>query len=367
VTLIAALPYLDGIVVAADSLEAVGDYKVSVDKVRPQQCGRWWVIFGGAGNDGALIDALEQRLHVAITKHRHGDVLDSVRKAVLEFNKREVAAHPAVPDNKRVEGILCVKMAESGMPRLFSISGSVVMETRECLLAGWDATLYKNVVKRSHVADALVNQGVGLALELFRLANDTCLWVGGPTKLFVVTDAAIFEEEQDDVAAIESQLIEVTKRLTNALRSCSDTTTHPQVLEVRLDWLRHELIELHAAYLRMEGRKIIKHLPAEYVSYQKLPYGTILVASDEPTIDRGFALGLPDVPIKYGSPLGSSPPEDVGKPGTTWRMLALNEQWKQHGKTVKFKPIAVRTVEDGPNDEELALPPPTYLEKKNSE
>ena len=93
-TLIAALPYRDGIVVAADSLESVGDYKVTVDKLRPRQCGQWWVLFGGAGNDGALIDALEQRLHSIIAKHSRGDIADAVRRTVLAFNKREVAAHP---------------------------------------------------------------------------------------------------------------------------------------------------------------------------------------------------------------------------------------------------------------------------------
>jgi 20S proteasome alpha/beta subunit len=242
-TLIAALPYQDGVVIAADSLEAVGDYKVGVDKIRPVQCGNWVVIFGGSGNDGPLIDVLEQRIQSAIRKHKKGDIADTVRKEVLDFNKTELAAHPAPPDNKRIEGILCITSMNGGTkPRLFLVSGSVILESDDCLLVGWDAALYKNLVKRTYSSAALVNQGVGLALELFRLANDTCMWVGGPTKLYVVTDSYVFEEEQEDIAAVEQRLTEVTKRLNDILRSCPDGTTHPRVLENQLDWFRHEII-----------------------------------------------------------------------------------------------------------------------------
>jgi hypothetical protein len=120
---------------------------------------------------------------------------------------------------------------------------------------------------------------------------------------------------------------------------------------------------LHAEYLKVEGRKIVRNLPNDYVGYQKLPYGTVLIAGED-DMEGAYALGMPDLPAKYGAPLSQSPAEDVGKPGTSWRVLALNEKWKNHGGTVKFKPIAVHALEESPSEESLTPPPSTYLDKK---
>jgi 20S proteasome alpha/beta subunit len=330
-TLIAGLPCKDGIVLCADSLEVAGDYKVSVAKVRPVSCGPYSVIYGGAGNDASLIDGLEDRLHEALSKPFKGSLLAHIRKTVAAFYRSEVALHPGTSEEKRTEALLCV--SETGMaPVLFHIAGPVVRQTNKSLLIGWDATLYRHYLERQYSSEMLLGHGVALALQLFEIAKDTCTWIGGDTRLIVLTPDSVYQELAVDISAIEARQAEVNRMVERMVLACSDTTLHPRLLQQMIGELGHQLVDLHTEHIRLEGRKTVRSLPDAYAGYRKLPWGTMLALGDD-EMAGAYALIIPDLPSEYGKPLGFTASPDT--PGAQYRLLPLDEEWKTHGATSK--------------------------------
>ena len=61
VTLIAAIRYVDGVVLCADSQETVGDYRVSVDKIKPRDCNHYELVVGGAAGMRGKYAGLSER------------------------------------------------------------------------------------------------------------------------------------------------------------------------------------------------------------------------------------------------------------------------------------------------------------------
>jgi hypothetical protein len=332
-TLIAALPCKDGTVICADSLEAAGDYKVSVDKVRPIELGAWTYVFGGAGNDGGLIDGLDDKLQKAVKKALpRRDITEVVRKAVASFYRNEVALHPGQPDEKRIEAVLCLKLKdETVAPVLFHLSGPVVRESADCLLIGWDATLYKNFLRRLYNTEVLATQGIAVALQLLLMAKNSCMWIGGASRLIVMTPNGVFRESAQDVAAIEERLGRVAKYNEEIVSMAPDPTVHPKVLMNKLTDFREAILDLHAEYFRMEGRKMIQQKDSYRQGYQRLPFGTLLMEGIN-EMEGAYALMMPDVPAKSNE-FVSIDPEEVEKhpekyPGTQFTALPLNDEWK---------------------------------------
>jgi 20S proteasome alpha/beta subunit len=332
-TLIAALPCQDGTVICADSLEAAGDYKVSVDKVRPIEVGAWTCVFGGAGNDGGLIDGLDDKVQKAIKKASGGrDIAEVIRKAVASFYRNEVALHPGLPDEKHIEAVLCLKPKDEAIrPILFHISGPVVRESADCLLIGWDATLYKNFLKRLYRPNVLATQGIAVALQLLLMAKNSCMWIGGPSRLIVMTANGPIQESPEDVAAIEERLARVSKHNEEIVSMAPDPTVHPKVLMNKLTEFREAILDLHAEYFRIEGRKMIQQKDGYRQGYQRLPFGSLL-AEGLNEMEGAYALMIPDVPAKSNEFVCVDPDEfrkNPGKyPGTEFSALPLNDEWK---------------------------------------
>src|SRR5215831_7764239 len=84
-SLIIALPCRDGVVICADSRETAGHYKVGVKKAELKRCGRFDVVFGGAGNDGNLSDGLRDSIYRELNSESGGNAEDTVRAAVAEY------------------------------------------------------------------------------------------------------------------------------------------------------------------------------------------------------------------------------------------------------------------------------------------
>lgn len=330
-TLIAALPCETGLVICADSQETVGDYKVSVNKVTPVRCGRWIVVFGGAGNDSALIDGLEDAVRMALSAVDQSP-FDAVKSAVAEFHRVEIALHPGDAATKRLEALVCVKDGrdDQALPCLFHISGPVVRTVDDSLLIGWDAALYRSVLNRLYRRDMSLSQAVALAIHVFLLAKDTCTWIGGDTRLTVIVSHGAIQEDTQDTSDIERRLADVNKRLDEILLACPDLTEHPAALDAKLTRFKDAILNLQEEYMKVEGRKLLR---GTIPGYQTLPYGSLLWIGTGAD-DGAFSLLIPAEPRENRSDVSIEPPkpEESVPERTRFKCIELNEKWGKDGK-----------------------------------
>src|SRR5262245_37537953 len=113
VTLIAAfrcqIENEQGVIICADSQESYGDYRVTVDKIKPRDANLYDLCFGGAGQIGDLIDALGNAIEREIKSWEKAYSEDEARvlleNEIVLFNSRQVEAYPAQPEDKVIQFI----------------------------------------------------------------------------------------------------------------------------------------------------------------------------------------------------------------------------------------------------------------------
>jgi len=104
---------LPGVIVCADSQETVGDYKVTVDKIKPRDAGRYDLIIGGSGNVAPLIDGLADAIERNIKKWDAGLDEESGRqqleRVLLAYHARHVQLYQAEIEDKQLRFVVCLR------------------------------------------------------------------------------------------------------------------------------------------------------------------------------------------------------------------------------------------------------------------
>ena len=156
VTLIAAfrceVENEQGAIICADSQESYGDYRVTVEKIRPRDANLYMLCFGGAGDIGDLIDALGNAIEREVKRwtehHSEEQARRLLENEIVFFNSNQVEAYPALPDDKVIQFIVCLWDKTTHDIYLWKVSGSTIEPLRDHDLIGWDAPLYKYEAKR---------------------------------------------------------------------------------------------------------------------------------------------------------------------------------------------------------------------------
>lgn len=260
-TLIAAFRSSHGVVVCADSQETLGiplpdqeyaQYRVSVDKIEPQQIGHYEVVIGGAGH-GALVDGFTEALTDQIETWDAG--LDSsslkakVRNVVMDYHRHEVAVCPA--EDKDIQFLVCLKewSDPTAQIHLWEIRGPAVRRVKEYSLIGWEEAIYKHDIQRMYQQDEPTLFSMLLGVHLFLLAKATSNNIGGATKIVIVTCDGMSAIAPQNVAELD-QRVALFDVMLDALRlRLSDTSISPDEFEDGLNEFRDTMIYWHLQYL----------------------------------------------------------------------------------------------------------------------
>jgi 20S proteasome alpha/beta subunit len=215
VTLIAAFRCIgpDGepaVALCADSQETFGDYRVSVDKIKPRDAGYYDLIVGGAGNTAALIDGLSNALESNVKHWQSGFDEEAGRqhleRALLAYHARQVALYPAADYDKELRFLVCVRDKTSSQIHLWNTDGSTATTVSDYALIGWDEAFYKYEVKKFYRPDLSLAQTVLLGVDLLSIAKSTSNYVGGDTQVIIVGGNGMWVDYPEDVRKLEDRL-----------------------------------------------------------------------------------------------------------------------------------------------------------------
>jgi hypothetical protein len=247
-----------GLVLCADTQETVGDVRVAVNKLSPQDWGHYQLAIAGSGN-GDLIEAFAYTLGRTIASWpigaEEGFVRETLRDLLIDFHQNEVRLYPADSESEKFcEFLVCVK------PRgiedrffLWQLRGPTISPVGDYALIGISAAIYTHELGRLYRQSLSMGQAVLLAIHLLSLAKATSNYVGGETDIVVLRPTSLRPYSHEDIQILESRIQAFNRQIAKLVLACPDHNI-PEgsfrellgVFDDELTALRNELLHPHA-------------------------------------------------------------------------------------------------------------------------
>ncbi len=292
-TLISAWRVKGATVIHADSQETVGDYRVTVKKIRPKQMGCFQVIVAGSGQPGALIDSFISRLEAAVNRASPPDIPQfavTAQRELQDFYARDVQFCP--DPNKDVKFMIAACCPMSKQYEVWETLNIVLSPIGydEPTLIGWDEPLYKNMAQRLHSASATVAQAVLAGVYVFTVAEATSNYIRSPFSVAVIRENGIWMEDGAYVQEISQRLVAYEREINDVFLSCADTSVSMKDLQERLRTFSDVTSALHREHIDRQVRSLtLDKISTINDAYPKFPLGAAVIIDFNGTKEIGSA------------------------------------------------------------------------------
>jgi hypothetical protein len=325
-----------GVVVCADSQETAGDYRVTVDKIKPRDAGNYDLIIGGSGSIAALIDGLANAVEARVTRWNAGLDEEAARLGIedvlIAYHARHVTHYPddpSVPNYKCLRFIICVRDKATQQIYLWRTDGTTAERVEDWALLGWEEAAYHYEVKWLYYPRMWAGQAVLLGVHLFTVAQNS-LYIGGPTQVIVVRDNGMHVQDPQDIRTLEERVSTFNKAIAELMLACPDATIHRDEFRGLLANFEDRVMQLREHYLGGAAARLLERALSD-PNYKgeaipMLPLGTLVdvtadgqarIMSEEET--RAYILGaanplIPDDAESEGEPPPSDTETSEGQP-----------------------------------------------------
>src|ERR1044072_7489437 len=262
-TLIAAFRYQHGFVVVSDSQEThyypsevagapPREYRVQVDKVKPQLAGDWIVVAGGAGDDGPRIDRCERHLMREITGWQDGPLQDfEIETRLTQFFSAHITAYP-----QQVDFLICLKHKDEKRVTLWQVRDDVVNPKDSYLLVGWDERIYDHEIRWLFRPGSWLNNAVLMGIRLFTMAEATSNTIKGPFRVVAVDkENGAREYPPEIISELQRRVEPFNEALASVILNASDMSIHDAGLIESFAVFEDEILNLRERFL---GRPVLR-------------------------------------------------------------------------------------------------------------
>lgn len=248
VTLIAAVRYIDGVVICADSQETAGPYRVTVDKIKPRDCGNYELVVGGSGEIGALVDGQANAIERYISTWNAGDSEEDCRtqlEALLtQYTTDVVMCYPAELQEKILRFVVCLRDKANRSIYLWKTDGNTAEAVDDFVLVGWEERLYQHEAKRLFHKEMNRAQSTVMGLHLLSLGKATSSYIGDPFQAIIVSGGRTLVETQERVETIGKQIQRVNATLSKVIISAPNLELPDGELDKALKNFQEEVLGL---------------------------------------------------------------------------------------------------------------------------
>jgi hypothetical protein len=284
VTLIAAYRLATEVIIIADSQETVGDYRVAVNKVVPEQMGEFQVIVSGSGEPSSLLDSFSLLLASKITDKTDSiDTFEKVTQKTLEdFYKKDVKLCPH-PD-KRVKFLIAASHRKSLQYQVWITENIRLnpISKNEPTLMGWDEPLYVALAKKFFSPTASPSQTILSGVYLFTIAEETSNYIKDPFKIAVIRGSGIWMEKDSYVEEMSERLGEYETQINNLFLRCADTSVSVIDFNRNLQDFANMASSLHRRHIdhQIEGMTL-EDLAKVDDAYAKMPLNSAIIQQED--------------------------------------------------------------------------------------
>jgi hypothetical protein len=270
VTLIAAFRYQFGFVLVSDSQETHNypsevaggpprEYRVKMDKVKPQRAGDYEVVGGGAGDDGHAIDMFERRLYREVANWQDGPLSDlETENRLISFCSGYIVQRP-----EPIEFLLCLKHKDARSVTCWRIDDDVVNPVDKYELIGWDEAIYKHEVDWLFRPGSWLNHAVLMGIRLFTMGEATSNTIKGPFQVVVVDqEKGALSYPPETISELQRRVVPFNMALASVILNASDMTIHDAGFIESLGVFEDEILNLRAQFL---GRPVLRPYTKEEI------------------------------------------------------------------------------------------------------
>jgi len=265
VTLIAAFRCDNAAVICADSQETVGDYRVTVDKIKPQDAGRYELVIGGAGASGPLLDRFMLDVVHAVQNWPENLASDKIESRLVDLFRTFHLAYISIStyQSEDFAFIVCIRSKTSHQISLWQLRDIAVLPITSYSLIGWDESLYHHEVQWLFQSRSWINHAVMMGIRLFVMAEATSNYIKGPLQLIVVDeDKGMRVYDQADVKELQRRVEPFNKVLRDVVLNASDMSIPEGELMAVLRVFEDRILDLRAHFTgRSRFMGIIENLP----------------------------------------------------------------------------------------------------------
>lgn len=211
VTLIAGFRYQYGWVLAADSQETAGDYRIEVDKVERQDLGGYECVIAGSG-DTPLVAYLSRKIREDIATWEaglsEGEIEQRLTAIVVPFHETHVRLSGTVmaDGNKTpLDALLCLKPKNERKVLLWELRDTALIKPSSYSLMGWEDVRYDHEVRWLFNPGSWKNHAVLMAIRLFVMGAATSQYIKEPFRIIVA-------DEEDGLKAFDPADVEELRR-----------------------------------------------------------------------------------------------------------------------------------------------------------
>lgn len=283
-SLIAAVICNDGIAIAADSQETVGDYRRTVQKITPFTFPNCKVVVAGAGN-GDLIYTFRTSLQAKFSSATVNNIAEFIVQAetiLREFYDSVVSLYPAEEIRKDMYLFLAASIESTGEYSAWVTNNTCVLsKLEESQLLGWEETLYYRSLQKMSSPTMPLAHAVLVAIHTLIVGEETSNYVRGPMSVSVVSRRGIFQEPDKDVEAVVKRLRDYEDNLSRLFLLYSDVTTSSIKFRQQLEDFSSSAIALREAHVEAEiNRLFADGFDTTNWAYQKFPKGVAISMSN---------------------------------------------------------------------------------------
>ena len=251
-TLIAAIRSYEGVVICADTQETRAEYRITLDKIKPEPAGHYEVVIGGAGNVGSLVDGFIDTLLLAIKRWPAGldeeGVYREIDAVLSSYHARNVAYDPALRKHKRLDFIYCIRDKTHARIFLLKSEGTGLSWVRKYAVVGFDAEIYEHKLSVISDPNAVGNHALFLAVHLLAFGESVLSVVRGE-RVIRVAPTGMKVESPEDVRELKDRLAESEKLVGDLLLKCPDTSIHSIEFKGYLDNIFEWVMERREYYM----------------------------------------------------------------------------------------------------------------------
>jgi 20S proteasome alpha/beta subunit len=278
-TLIAAFRCSEGVVLCADSQETVGDVRVAVNKVAPDDAGEYQIAIAGSGN-GDLIDGFAYALKLDVQSWPDGldekVVYGNLQTLLQEYYEHQVAFYPVdSPGDTLNHFLVCIKPKKKPVIFLWELRGTAVVPVADYTLLGVGASIYRHELKRLYKKKLSGLQAVLLGVHLFSLAKETSNYVGGQTDVIFVNHEGMWVHDPNDVRELERRMATFNEKIAELVLACPDTSIHRDEFKALLQSFEDQAIQLREQNFKAAFLSGIDRSFAEFPNYKGAPYASV--------------------------------------------------------------------------------------------
>jgi ATP-dependent protease HslVU (ClpYQ) peptidase subunit len=261
VTLIAALPCKEAIVLCADSQETIGQYRCSRQKIAPERMGllgQFATVIAGSGYShlvDALIASIRDRLSTMGTSSLV-ELKHPIEEELKEFHKNEL---PHQPKKYRYLDLIIAAVSTEKTYAVWTVKGMKLKPISDTpIISGWNIPFYAETIKQFHDPKMAVPQAVLAGIHVLTIAESTSNDVRGPMSVSIMGQDGVYIEGSKFIQTIQDRLRRYARLTHGILLTCADTGTNLKRFEELLRQFTEDAIRLHKGHLIELVRAVIQ-------------------------------------------------------------------------------------------------------------